>query len=278
MFTGVVDRLSKDGLLQRFIPVVLREGGRRLGTPTVGRQKALDDYEMALRAVFGMPAMTYRLAPDAEAVFVEFQKWYLRRMDDEELLQVNEVYLQALGKIEGLVGRLIFILHAVQNPYSISVGIETVRQAITLAKSYIIPTLRYTYNGELAGTDSFDEWVKDHIIQYSDQQSITLSDIRRNARRQIEKMPKQVQIDAILSAMQPLETAKWVARVDDGSKESQGRAQWAINPGLAQQFAEHRRSVIEAKQRIMDHVYRDATKKKPIVYGYEKTVDDQQAA
>jgi hypothetical protein len=270
VFTASVDRLSDDGLLQRFIPVVLREGGRRLGTPTAGRRKSLDDYEMVLRAVFGMPAMTYRLAPDAEALFVEFQKWYLRRMDDEELLKVNDIYLQALGKIEGLVGRLIFILHVVQNPYSVSVSAETVQQGITIAKEYIIPTLRYTYNGELAGADSFDEWVKDHIVQYSDQSSITLSDIRRNARRQIEKMPKQVQVDAILSAMQPLEAAKWVARVDDGSKESQGRAQWAINPGLAQQFADHRRSVIEAKQRIMDHVYRDAVKKKPIVYGYDK--------
>jgi hypothetical protein len=57
--------------------------------------------------------------------------------------------------------------------------------------------------------------------------------------------------------------------MDDGSKEAQHHAQWAINPALAVQFKEHRKAVIEAKQRQLNDIYRLSTKEKPRTHGAE---------
>jgi hypothetical protein len=58
-------------------------------------------------------------------------------------------------------------------------------------------------------------------------------------------------------------------RMDDGSKENQHHAQWAINPALAVQFKDHRAEVIRAKQRQLDEIYRLSRKEKPKVHGHE---------
>jgi hypothetical protein len=44
--------------------------------------------------------------------------------------------------------------------------------------------------------------------------------------------------------------------MDDGSKENQHHAQWAINPALAVEFKDHRKSVFDANQRQLDEIYR----------------------
>jgi hypothetical protein len=57
--------------------------------------------------------------------------------------------------------------------------------------------------------------------------------------------------------------------MDDGSKENQHHAQWGINPALAVEFKDHRKAVIDAKQRQLDEIYRLSKKEKPRVYGAE---------
>ena len=69
--------------------------------------------------------------------------------------------------------------------------------------------------------------------------------------------------------MYPLEQGRWVARMDDGARESQHHAQWAINPVLQAQFKDHRLDVIKAKQRALDEVYRLSKKEKPRTYRAE---------
>jgi len=51
----------------------------------------------------------------------------------------------------------------------------------------------------------------------------------------------------ILGAMRTIELAGWVARIDDGEREHQHYAQWAINPALLTQFNDHRQAVIAAR-------------------------------
>ena len=67
--------------------------------------------------------------------------------------------------------------------------------------------------------------------------------------------------------MQGLESAGWVARMDDGTRENQHFAKWAINPQLRHQFSGHRAQVIAAKQRQLDEIYKLSTKEKPRVHG-----------
>lgn len=268
VFSAHVRKLSEDGLLQRFIPVVLRGHMTRLGTPSIDRKASKAAFDMAIRSVYGLPAMTYTLGEAGEAAYVEFQRWYHQRLNDERLLKANDVYLQAFGKIEGLVGRMILLHHLMVNPFSMQVSAETVERVVEMAKSYIIPSMRYTYNGDLAGASSFDQWMMEHVIQYADTDTISIGSIKGAARRQLEDQHARTQTDMIVAAMYPLEKAGWVARIDDGSSEHRGQGEWAINPSLREQFAKHRLDIIGAKQRMMDYVYRDAEKRKPKVHGH----------
>ena len=254
VFANHVHKLSEDGLLQRFIPVKLRPEMTRLGQPHVGQFETKRAFDMMVRSVYGLPAMTYKLASDAEELFIGFQRWYHQRVKDEMLLRAQDVYMQALGKIEGLMGRVILLFHLMTEPFSMNVSSDTVEKVIQLTKGYIVPSMRFVYNGELTGSTSFDRWMMEHIIQYADATSLTLREIKAAASHQLTERSAQTKTDMVVAAMYTLEQAGWVVRKDDGSEQHRGIGEWFINPALREQFADHRRNVIVAKQRMLEYV------------------------
>ena len=255
VFKETIEALSKDGMAQRFIPVPLRPTMARLGHPVPACMTNSAAYEQMIRVCYGMPAMTYRLSADAYVVFREFQTWYQSAQHDERLIRSSETFQTAFGKLEGLAGRLALVWHCIEEPYSLEVSRALMERVIRFMRTYVIPVLRHVHDGDLAGVASFDKWMAEYIVQYADQPTIALTQIKRSARRWIEKMVPWTQTQMILGAMQILEDAKWVARMDDGSQEHRGVAQWAINPALLSTFEADRRAVIEAKQRVMNERY-----------------------
>lgn len=276
VFRNKYDALAEDGFLQRFIPVVLRQRLTRLSRPMKKTDANIAQYEQMIRSVFGMPAVTYNLSGPAYSMFREFEQWQHATMRDENLLRTREQCMQALGKIVGLCGRVILVMHAMQNPFSIEVPVETVQRAITFIKSYVVPVMRYAHNGDMAGAETFDTWVADYVVQYADQPKISMTQIRRSARRWVEKTSPSAVNDMILGGMYTLEQAGWIARADAGEHERTGHAEWFINPSLATTFDAHRKAVIEAKQRRMDETYKLSTKPKPKVYGFEGTTEGEE--
>ena len=115
------------------------------------------------------------------------------------------------------------------------------------------------------------------MIQYADQQTLTMSQIKQSGKRQLKNVSVWGADQMVLSAMGNLEEAGWVVRVDDGAALNKHHAQWAINPALVSMFEKHRREVVEAKQRRMDETYRLSTKGIPKVHGSE-LLDDSKAA
>lgn len=264
--------LAKDGLIQRFIPIPLRAEQTRLGHPMPEYMTTAAAYDQMVRVCYGLPAMTYRLSEEARVLFREFQAWYQARMTDERLLRSSETFQTALGKIEGLCGRVALVWHVIESPYSIEVSGALMERVVRFIKGYVIPAQKYVFDGELSDSQSLTQWVIDYVVQYADQQVLTLSQIRRSARRPLEKvkLSPMLEIQAVLLAMQPLEDARWVARMDDGQSEFKGIAQWAVNPSLAKTFKDHRMQVLEAKQRMMDEMYQDNWKQTgaPRIAGY----------
>lgn len=268
VFSEVVKAMSDDGLIQRFMPIVLRHHHTRKGRPT-NSVVAQQQYEQMVRLVFGLPAMTFTLSPEAAKVFDEFQDWYEQTKVDERTLHSGPVFMTAFGKLEGLVGRLALVWHVMENPFSAQVSGKTMEQVTRLVRGYLVPVLRYAFDSELGGVTGFDQWCADHIIHYSDHPTITMSEIKQSARRQLTGMSVWGADQMVLQAMYLLEQAGWVVRMDDGSRLNQHHAQWGIHPQLNTIFKDHRRKVIEAKQRRMDDIYRLSTKEKPKVHGYE---------
>lgn len=257
--------LSADGLLQRFIPAVLRGSKTKLGHPIPEYLTSAAAWENTLRLVYALPVETYQLSSDAYGAFREFQAWYEQAKQDERVLNAGVEYMTAFGKLEGLAGRLILIFHIIESPFSQQVSKSIVDRVVNLIRGYVIPAYRYAL-GEVGGaiSNAFEQWMIDYIIQISsDVQTVELRALKRSARRQLEDKAEWQKDQTIIDAMLVLEQAGWVIQTENELHKK--RVVWAINPSLPTMFKSYRETVIKAKQRHADYIYRYAYEK-----GYER--------
>lgn len=266
VFRQNVASLAADGLLQRFIPAILRANKTRLGHPIPEYLTSAAAWENTLRLTFALPAQTYKLSTEAFTAYREFQSWYEVTKRDERLLQSGDVFMTAFGKIEGTVGRMALVFHIIENPFNPTVSVEVIHRVVRFIKSYLIPAYRYAFS-ELGAATLFESWLSDHIIHYSDRTTITLSDVRRAGRAHLDGLNSWVQDEWIYAAMRTLEVIKWVARMDDGSGETRHYAEWAVNPGIKNQFESYRKKVVVAKDRQLAALYEHRKTERPRAYG-----------
>lgn len=253
----LVDRmeaLAQDGALQRFVPVILRHKLTRRNNPIPDSATNKAEYESVIRLLYSLPPLTYTLSQEAFDQFREFQLWFEATKQDERLLRASPTYLTAFSKLEGTLGRLTLVFHMIEAPFETQVSGELMGRVIHFVKQYVIHAFRYTL-GEVGGMveDSIEAWVYEYVIQHSGLiPTCTLSQIKRSARRQIDKLkvPPYIADEIVREAMVPLENAGWVTLLDSSRKSTV----WAINPEIAKQFDEHRQEVIQAKQRRLDHI------------------------
>lgn len=277
VFKQNLANLSSDGLLQRFIPGILRGSKTKLGHPVPECFTSAAAWENLLRLVYALPVQTYKLSPEAHDAYRAFQAWYEEAKQDERLLDPGSAYLTAFGKLEGTAGRLILLFHIIENPFSPTVDVDIVHRVVDLVRGYIIPAFRYAL-GEIGGVldDSFDRWVIDHIIQNSDvEHTVDLRGLKRSARRRLEGKSEWQKDQAVLDAMFNLERNGWAIQIE--SQLNKGQVVWAIMPSLATMFADYRSSVLKAKQRHADYIYRHAYAKgypRKVVKGYDPDLMD----
>lgn len=257
--------LSADGLLQRFIPALLRPRKTKLGQPIPEYLTSSTVWENTLRMVYALPPQTYKLSPEAFEAYREFQSWYEYAKQDERLLSSGVEYMTAFGKLEGLAGRMCLIWHAIESPFSPTVSANVMHRVVDLVRGYIIPAYRFMY-GELCEKDDFTNWVIEYIIQNSaDLKTVDYRSLRRSARRVFEKIPhasEHQKMQMVLDAMNVLEASHWVIKTEEELHKQ--RITWAVNPNLPVLFKDYREQVIKAKQRHADYIYR---------YAYEKGYD-----
>lgn len=272
VFREAINALSGDGLLQRFIPGVLRREMTREPNPIPDYMTNKVQWENALRVIFALPTMTYRLSQSASVVFRDFQRWYEETKKREYLLMASDLFMTSYGKLEGTAGRMMLIFHLLENPFSLEISESIVKRVIEVIKSFVIPSIRYAFD-QISNTSTFDNWLIEYMIQHADKPSIEMSEIKRSGHRQMQGMNTWQQDQQIITSMISLEKANWVIRVDDGSKEKVHYAKWAINNQLKVKFAEHRQSVIDAKQAQMNEIYILSSKPVPAVYGNKNPLE-----
>lgn len=271
VFDEYAERMADDGLLQRFTPAILRHTKVGLSEPNPDTRTA-DQWEHTLRLIFSLPPMLYTLSPDARMEFRDFQRRFERARQDYYTIGASDTFMGLFSKLEGNVGRLALLLHVLREPFSSVVSLETISAAIDIMRTYVLPSARYVL-GELGGLGKFDKWLVEYIAQHADRGLIQMADLRRSARRQLEKLNKWEADQALFGAMSLLEENRWVLRIDKGERERWGQAEWAINPMILTKtsFVTFRKEVIAARQREKDFIHRFARdKKKPrLVHGAE---------
>lgn len=277
VFKQNVALLAADGMLQRFVPAILRGAKTKLGHPIPEYMTSAASWENTLRLTYALPVQTYKLSTEAFTAFREFQAWYEAAKQDERVLDSGSEYMTAFGKLEGLAGRLILMFHIIESPFSPEVKADVVHRVVELVKGYVIPAYRYSL-GEVGGViqNDFDQWVVDYIIQNSaDMQMIDLRSLKRSARRKLEGKTEWQKDQAVMDAMLVLEQAAWAIQVE--SDYNKRKVTWALNPSLATMFKEYRERVVKAKQRHNDYIYRYAIEKgyeRKLVKGYTPDMDE----
>jgi hypothetical protein len=276
VYEAAMDYLATDGLLQRFIPGILDSTKTRRGEPRPPAHSAA--WDQLIRLIYSLPAQTYTLAPDAFTLFREFQSWFERSKQDQIRLEAENAFLTAYGKLEGTAARLALLFHVIESPFSSVVTRETLERAISMVRGYVMPALRYTL-AKYAG-DSFDVWVQGWLLYHcADKPVVSLSDIKRGARRQLEKVQNiWLQDRAVIGAMETLQEAGWVVRTDDGTREHLHYAEWTINPALVGAFDKQRTEIIKARQRAEDERRRIAGLERKAVAHFEDWMDEDQEA
>lgn len=269
IFRKLLTALNEDGMVQRFIPVILRAHATRRGDPVPSCMTHEQQWEDTLRFLHAMPTMNYTLSTAAYNIFREFQSDYERQKQDERLTRAGYAYLTAFGKLEGTCGRLALILHMIESPYDLEVSGALMLRAVRIVWEYVVPSMRYTYM-TIAGTSEFETWLVEHILTVCDAEVVSLRDIATAGAKMLADLQIR-EIDAMIYAgMAVLEESDWVKRVDDGTKEHARVAQWAINPALAGQFGEYNRDVEDAKRRL---TRTDNTARSQFLEKYERLLD-----
>lgn len=251
IFRQYLKHLATDGFIQRFIPVALDDELSKVGQPQPLWATSAGEYDQMVRRVHAAPAMEYYLDQVGSAMFQDFMHWADDFRTKCRISDEADIFLTALGKIEGTAGRLILVCHLAEAPGVAAVSPALVMRVLELVKSFIVPSLRHVY-GDIGGLadDNLDRWMMDHVISIADQGTVTLSDIKRSARRQIEDRHPMEAAEALRSSANYLESLGWLVLTEDKGRSTV----WAINPDIGATFAEYRATVRAAKQAIKDDI------------------------
>ena len=263
IFNRAVLALSTDGLLQRFIPGILRPELTVKGMPVKpGEFTHENKWNSTLREIFSLPVRNYQLSGKSHAEFDRFQTWFESERVNNRDLRLNNVYMQAFSKLEGTLGRIALVFHLLTDPYNPDVQEDTMKRAIRFIKDYVNPSLMHVYIDMLnsEGTE-LEYWFSDHIINLSGLtgnqticttgkvcNTVSMQQLRRRAKTLISSKTILEQIDCITSIMDYLEKKSWVKLIDGSGKNPA----WAINPELATKFKLHRLRNITMQQKKLD--------------------------
>ena len=254
VFATEAKQLMSDGLLQRFLYVKL-DGTKTsvgAGIPEWATNEA--QWLQTLRLLAAMPATQYTLSDGAREVYHGFRVYADEVRQREKLLQSSDAYQEAVGKLVGQCARMALVWHAIESPWAPEVSAGLMERVVTFIRTTVMMTLRHVLDVTL-GESSFDAWCQDHILARSDQPTISLSELKKDAGFRLAALARWDVDKQIFDAMGDLERVRWVARIDEGAKGSP--VVWAINPQLQVQYAEHRDAVIRARQDRQREIYRD---------------------
>jgi len=264
IFRKHIANSSSDGLLQRFMPVVLNPDLNAMWQDAVPSFMSFEhEYENMIRQVFAMPPTEYRLSEDAMKLFKGFSQWALRLRENERLMRSSAVFNTALGKLEGNCGRIMLLFHGCENPNSTVISKETAWKAIEVIKTFFYPMMRYTYLVVCQQRDTLGQFLVDYVIQCSGiKDTLSMSDLRRATKTITGSESYDSRTDFnIRCVMEDLIVDGWVAYSQDHPRNPV----FIINPELAVRYKEHRLRVIKAKQEIvwtMEHNMSERTGRK----------------
>ncbi len=243
---------STDGIIQRFMPVVLNPVHNKMWQDAVPAFiSSENDYEQLIRRVYATPAFEYVLSAGATTVFRSFCEWALKFRSNSRVLDESIPYQTALGKMEGNCSRVMLLFHMIESPYDLEISEEVAFRVTQLFKTFFIPSMRYTYLEVGKQQDQTADIVFNTVLQWaSSKATVTLSELRVEVKDKSDRKDiNPSQLDMMIRAtMDEMATMNYVALFQDHPRYPS----WTINPAMAGLFPEKRKQIILARQESID--------------------------
>lgn len=266
--------LTSDGLLQRFLPVLMKPA--KLGNPEHSVEVAEAEYEKLLKSVNALPARKYHFADEA----IEVRNEVLGRLHQlEQVDGLSPSLIGAIGKLKGYFARICMLLHVVQHQENaaqpeplngtfaratgehlrklfglphhdcLSAGISTnsaisrvtAEAAKKMMFEFLLPHMIGLYDIVVSGGQDRDRvrTIADFILA-SDKDRLRPSDVTAGV-RSLRGEPEQ-------------KIREWVGRFcsmdwlcPEESKQGVLPKAWLVSPGLRDHFAKQRKQAQEAR-------------------------------
>ena len=249
----LADALQGNGMLQRFIPVMMvKPEGGELDLPDEGATAA---YEALLTKLLVLPPRDCTLSSEALAVAAELRE-FLKPLAGA--LELGKGFCQFVGKLDGIHGRLMLVLHLAGDPDSAvppsqiglapdngaayaaasQVSAATARAAARIIREFILSHARAFY---ASATDQ-DELRRIYsYVLTQDRERFTTSDFQSGIPFMRHMTPWQ-----IFQAVEPLVASGWLQPEQEGVPVRK----WIVVLGIREAFAERRAAEIQRKAEI----------------------------
>ena len=268
--------LTSDGLLQRFIPILMRAAER--GDQNYPVAAVEDKYDRLIKSVIGARPETYIFHDEARAVLAGILD-YLHEL--EQVGGFSSALIGAIGKLKGYFARLCLVLHVARrhdpaariplppsftpeaseslrkvwgakwgemagealaglSPPHSTISCQTAEAAERLIREFVLPHIIGLYDVVLNGGKERDKLrATANFILATDKTRLRPSDFTAGVRA--------------LKGGTPKEIGEWVGRFcamgwlrPEDDKYPAPKA-WTVEPGLRQHFAERRRRAQTAR-------------------------------
>lgn len=228
--------LMADGLLQRFLPVLIERGPK---LPEVETDLPAVRYADRISFLANMKPQTLQMTSEGYDVAREFRDMAEGIEGDAET--VGRAYASWGGKLAAVFGSLSLLLHILEKrdeaPYA-EVGEATVQRAARIVTEFIIPHGRAFYDEVFELRQREDLQKVASFLLTSDAERFTRSDLRYNVRA-LGDAGTAWEFDRLLSPF-----------VGGGWLEEDGKG-WNLTSGVRDQFAARRASELERKAKVL---------------------------
>jgi len=228
--------LTSDGLLQRFVPVMMRAS-------TLPQDRQSDDQESYQRLVYKLIRAEHRRLFLSDPALKIMNDLRAHLFELEQAAGGLADGLQAfIGKLAGMAGRLALILQAATYPDSIGQQIEApiVARVFTLVIDFILPHATEFYRSTEEATSGERLRKIASWILTNQQKIITARDLTRNVHSL-----RGVSLFDLQTQLSPFVAAGWLEPTD----HTPLNRTWTVNPLVAAQF--ERQRLIEEERKTL---------------------------
>jgi hypothetical protein len=229
-----LEGLMTDGLMQRFLPVIIRRGILSGEAPSDLARMRYGDH---MAEYVGLKPNVYQMTGAALACGEDARR-RLQELEDEADFDIS--LCAWIGKLSGYIGSLALLLHIIENrsqsPF-LQISLGAVERACRIIFEFLIPHGQAFYLDTLHNRRGEVEATASYILT-ADRDRFTPSDFRWNVSA-LKGATTDFELRGFLA---PFVTNGWL--VEDGQKA------WNVETSLRTRLAERRQTELQRKAKI----------------------------